>query len=434
MSEKIIVIGAGMAGLGAARTLHEAGYAVRVLEGRDRIGGRTHTDYSLGTAVDLGASWIHGSNGNPMTPLAQKFGVGGSHTDFDNENGDSLLVFDHDGTPLDVAEYTEGKQHFVAMFTHLTASQLVTLPPGASVAEVMALPDLTELTPTQRKGYDFIGSVSMQLLDAADPSDVDWQMEQDYLTLPGGDLMLHGGGYGQIVHGLAEGLAIETAVSVHHISTSDSGVVIETSNGTYHADRVVLTVPLGVLQAGMITFDPPLPEGKVTAVNRLGMGQFEKLALRFPHRFWPHHPHYFHYLPANDQSLFGSWINLARFTDEPVLVVHNAGSRAALANQLDDDDLLAAAMTALRTMFGSDIPAPTGYVRTRWRDDPFSRGGYSYGQLGSTRADREVLGEAINGRLFFAGEATHVHYVATAHGAYETGVRAAREIVERWGD
>jgi monoamine oxidase len=364
-----------------------------------------------------------------MTSLAEKFGVGGSLTDFANDEGNSLLVFDHDGTPVDVAEYTVGKQHFVAMFTHTFASQLLSPPPGASVAEAMGLPDLAALTPTQRQGYDFTASVSMQSLDAADPSDVDWRLEQDYLTLPGGDRLLHGGGYGQIVRGLAEGLIIETAVSVHHISYSNDGVTLETNNGPYHADRVVLTVPLGVLQAGAITFDPPLPERKLTAVARLGMGSFEKLALRFPHIFWPRHAHFINYLPVDAQSLFPAWLNLACFTDEPVLVAHHAGSRATLVNKLSDGELVEAAMTALQMMFGSDIPAPGSYVRTGWADDPFARGAYSYSRVGSEREDRVALAEGINGRLFFAGEATHLHYVATAHGAYETGVRAAREIM-----
>lgn len=434
MSEKqkpVIIIGAGMAGLAAARTLYDAGIDVKLLEARERIGGRTYTDYSLGTAVDLGGSWIHGSIGNPLTPLTKKFGVEIGYTDFDNESEEALLIFDRQGQPVDAVAFAEGASFFEAMMQHTRASALFNATKPKSIAEMVndSLPGVADLTAVQRLGFDYEADEGMQLLDAADTTDVDWAREQDYVQLPGGDMLLHGGGYGKIVQGLAEGLAIETAVSVHKIKHSDDGVVVETNRGTYHCDRVIITVPLGVLQANQLAFEPPLPENKQTAVQRLGMGSFEKLALRFPHCFWPTTPHYFYFLPKKSNELCSSWLNLTHYTDEPVLVVHHAGSRAKLVNQLSDGDLVELALTALQTMFGDDIPVPTAYVRTNWASDPFSQGGYSYPKVGSEQADRKVLAEGINGRLFFAGEATHTHYFATVHGAYETGIRAAREVL-----
>jgi monoamine oxidase len=95
MTEKILVIGAGMAGIMAARTLHDAGYDVTILEARDRLGGRTQTDNSLGSSVDLGAAWIHGPDGNPLTPLAEQLGVATGYTDFLNRSGTAVQTQVH---------------------------------------------------------------------------------------------------------------------------------------------------------------------------------------------------------------------------------------------------------------------------------------------------------------------------------------------------
>ncbi|MEM7112520.1 MAG: FAD-dependent oxidoreductase [Chloroflexota bacterium] len=429
--KQVIVVGAGMAGIAAGRTLHDAGVEVLLLEGRERIGGRTHTDYSLGTAVDLGGSWIHGPIGNPLTPLAEKFGVEMGYTDFDNETGEALLVVERNGRQVDGAAFGEGIAYFSAMMAHTLASELFQPEKPLSITEAITydLPGVADLTPDQRLGFARELDEGMQLHDAADPDVVDWAREQDYVILPGGDMLLHGGGYSRIAHGLAEGLTIETAVAVHKISHDEDGVGLETSNGRYTAEHVIITVPIGVLKAGTITFAPELPAAKQAALDRLGMGKFEKLALRFPHRFWPTEPHYIDFLPESMSDLCNSWLNMAHYSGEPVLVVHHAGSRAELVNKMSDGELIETAMSSLQTMFGDDIPSPESYVRTSWAADPFSQGAYSYPKVGGQAADRKVLGEGINGRLFFAGEATHPSYFGTVHGAYETGVRAAREVL-----
>ena len=435
MSEKIIIIGAGMAGLAAARTLQEAGYSVQILEGRDRIGGRTHTDYSLDASIDLGAAWIHGPLGNPLTPFVPQFGVEAANTDYDNEEGGNLMAFAADGTPLNAVEYAYGRQYFWAAFNHVLGSTLIDPPAEVrSITELVAygLPGAEQLTPTQQQGLAYVADVTSQLLDAADPSEVDWRLEHDYMHLPGGDLLLYGGGYGQIVQGLAKGLTIETEVIVSELSYDDQGVTLTTNHGNIQAERVILTVPLGVLKAGKIKFSPALPAEKQAAIARIGMGTFEKLALQFPSQFWPQEPQMIQLMPETSNSLFGAWLNIAHYTHQPILVAHHAGTRAKIVNQMSDGELIEAALTTLSTMFGPDIPTPDAYVRTNWAADPFLCGAYSFPKIGSLADDRQILAQPILDRLFFAGEATHVHYFATAHGAYETGVRAAREAMNTY--
>jgi monoamine oxidase len=430
----IVVIGAGMAGIAAARTLHDAGYSVKIFEARERIGGRTYTDYSLGIANDLGAAWIHGPIANPMTALARQFGVATQYTDFDNRYGNSVMAFDTDGTPLDMDEYTYGLRHFGGAYDRFFTSILFERP-GVDVRSLadlykLGLPDVEKLSETARKGFYYASVIRMQYGDAADLHEIDWRLTNRYVKLPGGDLILPGGGYGRIVAGLAAGLSIETGVVVECIEYGDSGVRIVTNQGEVRCDRVAITVPLGVLKAGTIVFAPELPAQKQAAIVRIGYGNYEKLALKFPYQFWPQEPQRFSYLSGADPELFTSWLNMAHYTGVPILVASHAGSRACHTNRWHDETLVGEALMVLRKLFGPDTPEPVAYVRTCWELDPFSRGSYSFPKVGGQADDRLDLAEPVCGRLFFAGEATHPRYFATVHGAYETGIRAAREIIQ----
>lgn len=432
MQEEIIVIGAGMAGLAVAATLQEAGKNVRILEGRNRIGGRTHTDSSLGTSIDLGAAWIHGPICNPLTPLAHRFQVEMGETYFTDESGASAQVFDAEGQLLNAKEYVQGMLVYEAALEHVGASVLHRPRPEArSLADLYAdgLPGEAELTPTQRAGFNYSAQIRAQFVDAADVDENDWRLSRQYRSLPGGDLYLYGGGYKRIVDGLADGVKIELETVVEQIEYEQSGVRITTNRGQSTCDKVIVTVPLGVLQAHKIHFLPDLPQEKQQAIARLGMGNYDKVALKFPHRFWPKEPQRFQYL--NESGICSAWLNLAHYKDVPVLINYHAGSRAQLVNRLSDEEYLDRALTALRVMFKVNIPAPVATVRTGWERDPFSLGSYSFQKVGCELEDRQRLATPVGKRLFFAGEATHPHYFATVHGAYETGVRAAREAMEK---
>jgi polyamine oxidase len=434
MHHGIIIIGAGMAGIAAARTLYDAGHAVKILEARERIGGRTHTDLSLGFCNDLGAAWIHGPTANPMTALAKRFGVSSRDTDFENRSGRAVMAFDADGSPIDMAEYTVGLRYFRGLYDRFFTSILYERPGEdvRSLADLLPLIQPEEdLSDAARKGYYYFSVIRSQYSDAADLHEIDWRLSNRYVKLPGGDLLLPGGGYGRIAECLAEGLTIETGVVVDRIGYGDDGVRILTNRGVERCDHVVITVPLGVLKAGTITFSPVLPPEKEAAIERIGYGCYEKLALKFPYCFWPTEPQRFSYLPGTQPELFTSWLNMAHYCGEPVLVASHAGSRARLTNRWDDETLTREALIVLRKLFGPDVPEPVAHVRTAWESDPFSRGSYSFSQVGGMLGDRRTLAEPVAGRLFFAGEAAHSRYFGTVHGAYETGIRAAREIMNK---
>lgn len=427
-----IVIGAGIAGLAAARTLHDAGQNVLLLEARERIGGRTHTDYRLGVAHEHGAAWIHGPWANPLTELAEALGIATQPTDFVNRSGGAVMAFDGDANPVDPVDYAAGLQYAQGSYDYFFTSLLHQRPGPEvrSLAQLYALGLPRPAAPVSRaweQGFYYANVVRAQYSDAADLDQIDWQLSQRYVKLPGGDRLLTGGGYGRIVEWLAQGLTIQTGAVVHAIRYSGEGVTVESSQGVFACQRLILTVPVGVLKAGSIEFDPPLPAQKATAIQRMGFGNYEKLALRFPHTFWPTEPQRFNYLPDRDPQLFTSWINLAHYTGEPVIVAHHAGSRAIHINAWDDERLIREALAVLARLFRAQIPTPVDYTRTHWQADPFSRGSYSFAQVGAQPGDRAALGQPVAGRLFFAGEAVHPRYFGTVHGAYETGILAARQ-------
>jgi monoamine oxidase len=435
MGYQVIVIGAGMAGLAAAQTLQTADFSVKIIEGRERIGGRTYTDSSLGADIDLGAAWIHGPIGNPLTSLAHQFGVGTAATDFENARGDSVLAFAGDGRRLDTAAYTRGSRLFQGAITHLAGSILHPPPPPAcrSLADLYAhgLPgiELDSLSEAERLGYHFASVIRPQYEDASDLHLIDWRLGSRYVRLPGGDLLLPGGGYSRIINGMAAGLDIQTETTVTGIDYRTPTVRLQTNRGEITADFVIVTVPLAVLQNGRIAFKPALPAAKRAAIKRLGMGNYEKIALKFPHIFWPLAPQWFNYLGDEETPLYAAWLNNAHFSGQPILIAIHAGSRAHHTNQLGDEAMIAGCLKTLRLMFGPTVPEPVAYVRSGWEADPFSLGSYSYNKVGGQVGDRLMLGGIVDGRLFFAGEATHPNYFGTVHAAYETGIRAARELL-----
>jgi monoamine oxidase len=200
---------------------------------------------------------------------------------------------------------------------------------------------------------------------------------------------------------------------------------------------VVVTVRLGVLKRGGVGFMPALPPQKTAAIQRVGYGNYEKIWMRFDKFYWDNTKQRLNYLSEPEEGeppLFHAWLNLGYYTGEPIIVAYHAGRRARHINQWSDGELLERTLGVMQRIFGDngygDIPAPISYVRSNWQADPFAEGSYSFDQVGQQVGDRQLLAQPVADRVFFAGEATHPHFYATVHGAYETGVRAAREVIK----
>lgn len=428
MRTDVVVVGAGLAGLATGRALASRGVDTLVVEARDRPGGRTHTDRSLGFDIDLGAAWLHGPIGNPLAPVLEQAGVDGEFTAW-MDDPEVLKVVRPDGTPVDPTGFVEGA---AAFWGGLTASHRSALFPGGTMSVEAAvergLPGAEDLDPAARAGFEFVARAGIQSLEAADPGDIDWETF-DGLELPGGNLMLVHGGYGGVVDHLATGIDLLTDRPVTAIRSLPDGVVVETAVEAIRARSVIVTVPLGVLQAGVIEFDPPLPGPLTHSIERLGMGVAEKVVLGFPERSWPEHLQSVIRLDLDGNEPF---VTFTPVPGTPVLVSYHGGTRARALDRFEPGTLARAALTAARAAL-PDLPEPEHVFRTHWGADPWSRGAYSFHPVGTGPDDRQRLAEPVDGRLFFAGEATHPGWYATAHGAYESGLRAAHQVLSTLG-
>ena len=423
----VIVIGAGISGLAAARVLTEEGYSVIVVEARERVGGRVWTDYSWpGIPLDMGASWIHGSQDNPITDLARELDIATAVTDYDN-----TWLWDTDGRMVEDDEHDEIDNRFVEMLDDLDSERDDM---DESDDDDIALGDAVEdwidakrPDPTTIRQLAYSVNTAIEHEYAADIADLSFYYFDGGDAFDGDDLLFPNG-YAQIAHGLAEGLDVRLGHVVRKVAWNDSGVTVTTSQETFDADFAVVTLPHGVLKAGYVAFSPPLPEEKLRAIERLRMGILNKVYLRFPRIFWPEEPDMLGYI-SERKGEWTEWLNIAHYTGQPVLLAFNAADYGRAIEDLPDDEIVAAAMVTLRTMFGDDIPDPDAALITRWGADIYSHGSYSFMAHGANPDHYDDLAAPVGERLFFAGEATSADFSATVHGAYLSGLRAAEEIL-----
>lgn len=414
---QVIVIGAGLAGLGAATELQRQGIPVKILEARNEIGGRTRSPNSLGMPLDIGASWLHGSDDHPLRKLAEQLQLDLAATDYDN----SKLYL------ANGALASGDRQH--NKFIRAVWQALAEAEPELSVEQASA-------PVTQRFANKIPQHIQQQLLSsifeeefAASRSHLSVGAVSEGLELNGDDLLIKQG-YSAIVQNLAQGLDIATSQRVVSIDYSETPVTINTNSDSFAAQQVILTVPLGVLKAGSIEFQPSLPSAKQAAINSLGSGDLNKLYLKFPHVFWDQKLDLINYADES-AGRWLAWYDFSELTGEPVLLGFNAAEQARAIESLSDQQLVAEAMQVLRTIYGPQIPSPSGVIVTRWHSDPLARGAYSYLAVGAAPEMREQLAAPLAKRLYFAGEATSSNFPATTQGAYLSGIREAQRIIDQ---
>ena len=414
---KGLVIGSGIAGVTVARALSEAGIDITVLEARGRTGGRIWTDRSLGFAVDMGASWIHGTEGNPITGISR--GIDKFITSSDN-----VRVFGANGA--EIGDNALGTLSGELEYFYEVAEELAyEFDNDVSIGEaVRRILEGDSLTPLQNWGL----STGIELDYAASLDQLSFFYSGSDNGFDG-DEALFPGGYDQVIDLLAIDLDIRLNQVVRSVEYSSNGVRVTTDTDIFEADGVVITLPLGVLKSGNVQFSPPLPEWKQKAINNLGMGRLNKIALQFPSSFWQSDADFIGYV-SDVRGEFPSFLNLNRFTDSPALMGFVAGEFGQSLEGMTDEEIQSRAMIVLRRIYGSSIPDPTGLVISRWGQDPYALGSYSHIAVGATPDDYDAMAEPVGDRVFFAGEATHSRYPATVHGAYLSGIREAERILD----
>jgi monoamine oxidase len=432
--ERIVVVGAGMSGLVAARLLHDSGFDVTVLEARQRPGGRTWTDDSLGAPLDLGGSWVHGVEGNPLTLWCDKLGIA-----LVESQGDRLLIDDRATAKTRDGQRRRaimGRMAFKAAIEWASwksrALARVRGPRSISVKEAVEpllhaswLPEIDRL----------VVATFVEMSEGVQGATWDAISAEEWFPTEG--LERNGqpkGGFGLLVRDAMNGLAVRLGAPVQRIAWSDAGVTAILSDGEkIDADRALVTVPLGLLRAGLPVLDPLPPADQQRALGRLGYGAgvLGKIYLRFPKRFWPDHPTWFGRLPDSPdrRGTFNTWVNHEHETGKPILLSFSNGETAArLDRTASDAEVKDTALASLRKMFGDSVVEPEAMLYPRWLSDPWSRGGYSYPGVGSAPEDREVYARPLARRVFFAGEATEPVEYGTVHAALWSGEQAAEAI------
>jgi monoamine oxidase len=440
----IIVIGAGISGLACASQLKSFGNVnVNVLEGRKRIGGRTYSiDMGNSMTLDLGAAWIHGIEGNP---IYKEF----KHLLKLVDTPSGLVCDPETGKPLD-KHISRTIWHRAMVSFEIVTNWVKANPTSkASWAEILQI-ILTDVDLRNQllKDLDPIGERAALALirtvignyEGADSDDVAGIQEAATHQLEGREPIVQNG-YRQVVHELAKHVNIALNQPVQHIEYSSKGVTVKTCSGVHHADAIVCTIPLGVLKKSSKMFSPPLPKNKITAIAKMGMGLLDKVVLCWEEKWWTQeHMDFATFIPrskfSDEQGIYIlECLDMTKNVGKPCLVFITSHTCAATLETWTDEEIEVMFLDLLSRTFTIHVPKPKSMIATRWNQDPFSLGAYSYVPVGMSSV--QEIYETIEDlraplcdehgvpRVYFAGEHTSKYWFSFTHGAFSSGQIAA---------
>lgn len=417
-NSSIIIVGSGMAGIAAAKKLLELNpnYKITILEASDRIGGRAQTKTFGSTPVDLGCCWIEGYDFNPVAEQVEKMKF---HVF--NGTGKTQLYLD-DGQKISSGK---GKDYFNLVLQ--TARNEYTqnkedLSIQEAIDKVFKLSNI-EMDSEQKQVYDWNLS-SLEQYDAADLSELSLKNYGKETVFSGGDRYVKEG-YGNWVATYGKDLNVTFNQKVKEIKMNENDFEVITEDKFYQADFVIVTVSVGVLKSGMIKFSPELPEKKTNIINKMKMGNFNKLILEFKEPFWPKDIAIFGYC-SKVRGKFRFILNYDYYFPNSNILIFFLTASHAKEMEKDPKDTLNQAMEVLTKLFEKTSELVSHHL-TNWSSNPYTLGSYSFMGVGMTVDDFVSLGDPVNRKLFFAGEATTTYY-SHLHSAFISGERDALRI------
>ena len=405
----VAIIGAGAAGFGAAHALNQSGLSYVVLEARDRVGGRAHTIQAAPDVIfDLGCGWLHSADENSFVPIAEqlKFEIDRNRPPWREQAHNKAFP---------VEQRAEFLKALDAFYDRAEEAAQQALQIGRDSAADLCLEPGNRWNPMIDAISTYVNGCELDLvsildMDAYEDTEINWRVRR---------------GYGALVaaYGASVPLALNCAVSL--IDHSGKRIRIETSQGTLISDRVIVTVPTNLIADEAIRFHPALP-AKLDAARGLPLGLADKVMLALSDGAD---------LPK-DGSLRGATMRTAMGTyhlrpfGQPCIEGFFGGRFARSLEDAGPGALAAESINEIAGFLGNDFRRKLKpLAESRWAHDPFARGSYSHALPGHA-GDRTLLAAPVDERLFFAGEATSPHFFSTAHGARDSGERAAGEALE----
>ncbi|KAL8503065.1 hypothetical protein ACS0TY_021982 [Phlomoides rotata] len=492
---RIVIIGAGMAGLTAANRLYTSPnskhlFDLSVVEGGGRIGGRINSSEFCGDRIEQGATWIHGIEGSPVYKIAQETDSLVSNQPWECMDGileDPVTIAEggHLVSPSivepisilfkNLMDFIQGNPIEADEISGEVLKHCIRSGGGDSSVGAFLRRGLAAYWELEKKDKKGVGNWSRKSLEegvfamqesiqrtftsADDLCSLDYDAERDYIMFPGEEVTI-GRGYSSVIESLASVLPagmVQLNRKVEKIEwdscESHRPVKLHFADGsTVSADHVIVTVSLGVLKRGIEScmFNPPLPTAKNGAISRLGYGVVDKVFLQLTESNFPFLHMVFHPPDSHFRSpKIPQWIRRTSFltpiySNSRVVLSWFTGKEALELESLSEEDIINGFSSTLSNLL-SPLKKQVEFdkvLRTQWGSNPLFLGSYTYIQVGSSIHDMDTLAEPLPEntnlesspplQILFAGEATHKTHYSTTHGAYFSGLREANRLLKHY--
>ncbi|KAJ8753539.1 hypothetical protein K2173_022780 [Erythroxylum novogranatense] len=445
-SPSVIIVGAGVSGLAAAKTLHDAGINdFLILEALPRIGGRLSKANFSGLTVEMGANWIFtgGSVFNPIEDIAKKVNLKTSLNDFSNI---TAHAYKQDGGlyPVKVVDEVNNvadarDEYFSRLSKILSAKSKVKRDVDMSILSAQRLMKSPPMTPLEQV-IDYYhtefedgepGRVTSLKHTYPRNEFVDHGEDNNFVADPRGFVVVAQYMAKQFLSSVEGDPRLKLNKVVREVIYSKTGVRIKTEDGSvFNAKYAIVSVSLGVLQSKLIEFKPKLPLWKRVAISDFSMAIYTKIFMKFPYKFWPTGPgtEFFLYTHVR-RGYYPFWQHLENeYPGSNILFVTVTYEESRRVEQLSDKEVEAEAMEILKKMFGKNIPKPVDILVPRWGMDRFFRGSYSNWPDSYSQHKHDQLGDPV-GPVYFTGEHLSNKYIGYVDGAYLTGIDTANSLI-----